>query len=176
MSLNKKQKKSTIAIPSHVIDRDEVDKALTKFIVAAGLAFTTVEHESFIEFISMICKPYADVMPKRRTVSGRLLKQVYDETLPEIKKKLEGSDVCLLADSWKNTSGKHQNFAVVIHNAGEEAVFVDSYNMNEQRETAENLAEAVSYSKIETKSNQSLFILTKTLQQFSLCPGKLSEF
>lgn len=138
-----KKQKTKFHVPSHEFDIEEANDALTEFVVGAALPFSVVEHVLFIKFISIICKPYVEKLPSRRTVSGRLLKKAFDKSKEEIKTKLDGSEVCFLADSWKNSSGKHTNFAIAIHNVGSDAVFVDSFDMTAERETSENLAESV---------------------------------
>lgn len=141
-----KKRKTELHIPSHKIDIEDCHDALTAFLVAAALPFSVVEHPLFKKFVSTLCKPYAEELPSRKIVKGRLLEKAYDKSLAEIKTQLNGTDVCFLADSWKNKSGKHINFAIVIHNVGSPPVFVDSFDMTGESETSMALAESVRYS------------------------------
>lgn len=112
-------------------------------IVGCGLPFSIVDSVFFQNFVGSLCEVYANKTPSRKVVSDRLLDLLYDE-VHEATKKTISKDVCFLTDSWKNKSGKQQNFALIMHNAGEPAHFIDSYDMTKKSENAENLAECVS--------------------------------
>lgn len=125
------------------LDIDSINEHLTKFIVGCGLPFLVVESMFFKNFVGALCKEYVPLMPSRKTLSTKLLTQLHNEIVGEIKTKVS-KDVCLLTDSWKNTNGKHQNFAIAMHNAGEPAFFLDSHDMTKTSETSINLANCVS--------------------------------
>lgn len=134
MSSNKKQKPNF----------DKLNKALIKLIVGCDLSFSTVERKEFKNFIAELNKPYSENLPSRKALSTTLLDDLYKEVLEKTKYHVP-KDVCLLGDSWKNTSGKYVSFAIIMHNADGPPLFVDAFDMTTKPETRENLAEKVRF-------------------------------
>lgn len=122
---------------------ENLHKCLTKFITGCGLPFSVVENKFFKEFVAALNKEYAVHLPSRKLLSTRLLDNLYDDIV-ESTKKVAPTDAVILADSWKNTAGKHTNFTVIMHNSDGPPIFVDSYDMTEKPETTDNLEVCVS--------------------------------
>lgn len=140
-SENKKRKASSSCISKD--DIEGIHDCLAKFIVGCGLAFSVVENKFFKEFVAALNQPYRQKLPSRKVLSNRLLDRLY-ETVKDVTRKIVPNQVCLLADSWRNKSAKHMNFAVIIHNADGPPLFVESFDMTCESESAENLSLCVS--------------------------------
>lgn len=124
------------------IDEEIMNMHLIRFVVGCGLAFSVIEHKLFRKFITALNPEYASIIPCRKTLSTRLLSNLHTEICNEIKSKTP-NEVVLLADSWKNSSGKSQNFAVMMHTSDGIPYMMNTYNMSSTPETSENLSFSV---------------------------------
>lgn len=121
---------------------EDLHKSLTQFIVGCGLPFSLVENPFFKEFVCNLNKPYSEKLPSRKKLSTTLLDEFYTDVIQK-SKKLIPKHACLLADSWRNTAGKQQNFSVIIHNAKGPPFFVDTFDYTKKPENKENLSASV---------------------------------
>ena len=76
---------------------------LTKFVVGCNIPFSLVNVD------------YAQKLPSRKVLSGKMLDKLYEDVLEKSKSDIQ-EDLVLVADSWKHFSGKTMNFTLITHN------------------------------------------------------------
>lgn len=137
---NKLDKMSSTKGNKKKLDLEAIHVHLTKMIVACGMAFTVVDNPFFIKFVEALNPDYK--APCRTTIATRLLEKVHCEVMDKIKAKIP-KQVCFLADSWKNTSGKTQNFAIMLHNSDGSPHLIETFDCSNISENNINLADMV---------------------------------
>lgn len=88
--------------------KTEIDTAFGNFCYRTGIPFAVVKSESFRDLVKLLNPAYGEVMPKPRTISGKLLDEQYDRSFGKLKDILNNcTDLSLITDGWTNTRGDH---------------------------------------------------------------------
>lgn len=140
-SIFKKTKKSEPAKDETTATKDDIDRALARFIFGCNIALRVVESIHLKEFISCLNSNY--VPPSRTTLSKSLLDKVYTETMNDRIQCLKDTESVLLIDGWKNSSANTKNVVCCIYNEHKKLFFLESYDLTEVSETAMALEEIV---------------------------------
>lgn len=79
---------------------DQLNRQLCKCVVATNIPFAVVDHPEFIKLCSMLrpgCK-----LASAELVAGKLLDQLFSETVDTVKAQVSGDMASLLIDGWSN--------------------------------------------------------------------------
>lgn len=125
------------------VDNDKLDELLAEFFFACNVPFSTCDSVYFKRLLAALRPAYK---PPNR-------KKLVESLLPKVNNKIEGQkkdfakkmdkEATLLIDGWTNSSSNQQNVVAMLSTANDEKIFLESFDISENRETSEKLVEIV---------------------------------
>lgn len=92
-----------------VKSKEEMDKALGRFLFSANISFNVVENQQFQDFIKPLNPAYT--VPSHDKIGSTILDEVYKEVRGTMEKQLRGTTGVLTQDGWSSIG----NDAVIAH-------------------------------------------------------------
>lgn len=127
-------------------DMSKGNALLGKLFFGCNIPFSVVESTHFHKFMQHMRPSYR--IPSRKALCGKILDDIYNKFTKDIKFE---SDSVMLIDGWKNENANTKNVTVLLHSATGKAVFLDNWDLSEEKETGEKLAEIIEFAKIQAE-------------------------
>jgi hypothetical protein len=109
---------SSLSQETTATTKEEIDASIANFFIRCGLAFSIADSPAFKNMISVLNPNFAADSPSSKTLSGRLLREQYNETMKKVQEILtEARGLTLNSDGWTSGIGDHiVNFVVKAPN------------------------------------------------------------
>lgn len=150
---NKRQQaiEENFVIRTTALERKTFDNDIAKMIYATNSTFQLVENPFFIKMIQSLHPGYKP--PSRHQIGGKLLDDVYIETIDKIKTNLSKKSLCMAIDGWSNAHNEPLVCVSVTDMQDGGVYLVDTHDTQHHSHTAdylENIANQ-SITKIENQ-------------------------
>ena len=89
--------------------KEDLDKALGRFIFSANISFNVLENKQFQDFIKLINPAYQ--VPSHDKMGTTVLDEVFKEVRQKMEEQLRGTTGVILQDGWSS----NQNESVIAH-------------------------------------------------------------
>lgn len=118
-----------------------VNEKLSNFFFGCNIPLQVVDSDHFKNFVRSLRPSYK--IPGRKALSTTLLDCAYEKSVESASQSICGGDSVLLIDGWKNTSNNSKMVVTMVHNAKGGHAFVGAWDLTQESETGDKLAEIV---------------------------------
>lgn len=127
-------------------DINKGNELLGKLFFGCNIPFSVIESTHFHNFMQHMRPSYR--IPSRKALCGKILDDIFNKFTKDIKFE---SDSVMLIDGWKNENANTKNVTVLLHSATGKAVFLDNWDLSEEKETGEKLTEIIEFAKTQAE-------------------------
>lgn len=141
---------NAFVVRTTVEQKDQLDKQFARFIFSENISFRSVESEQLVKLFDIMRPGYKP--PNREILAGRLLDEIHEEVLTEVKEKVGYQDTLVLTqDGWSSV----KNDPIIAHSFydGKENYLLNIEDTGSEKKTAQFCFELLDNAIQEIKRN-----------------------